>query len=61
MRKRGETEVKYLKSSIIPLDLRPKATRAIRRRLTKFQAKKLTSSQFKRVRNFPMRIFAVPM
>merc|ERR1712222_83961 len=61
LRKRGETEIKYLKSSRIPLDLRPKATRAIRRRVTKFQAQKLTSSQFKRTRNFPLRTFAVPL
>jgi large subunit ribosomal protein L35e len=44
----------------IPIDLRPKKTRAMRRRLTKFQSKKLTLKQLKRKLNFPMRKFAVP-
>lgn len=54
-------DVKILKSKHIPFDLRSKKTRAIRRRLTKFQAKKLTSSALKRTRNFPKRTFAVPL
>ncbi len=53
--------VKNLKSKHIPKDLRFKKTRAIRQRLTKFQAKKLTSSELKRTRNFARRTFAVPL
>lgn len=42
-----------------PLDLRPKKTRAIRRRLTKEQINKKTARQAKRDKAFPMRKFAV--
>jgi large subunit ribosomal protein L35e len=42
-----------------PLDLRPKKTRAIRRRLTKEQAGKKTLRQIKKDRAFPMRKYAV--
>lgn len=42
-----------------PLDLRPKKTRAIRRRLTKEQISKKTVRQAKRDRAFPMRKYAV--
>ena len=55
-----KTTIKNLKMKHIPIDLRPKKTRAMRRRLTKFQSKKLTLKQFKRKLNFPMRKFAVP-
>jgi len=55
------TTLKYLKKKFLPLDLRIKKTRAIRRRLTKFQAKKLTLPQLKRKLNFPKRTFAVPL
>ena len=55
-----KTTIKNLKMKHIPIDLRPKKTRAMRRRLTKFQAKKLTLKQLKRKLNFPMRKFAVP-
>ena len=44
----------------IPLDLRPKLTRAMRRRMTKFERKLVTLRQLKRKLNFPMRKFAVP-
>jgi len=54
-------DVKNLKSKHIPFDLRFKKTRAIRRRLNKFQAKKLSSAVLKRTRNFPRRTFAVPL
>ena len=44
----------------IPLDLRPKLTRAMRRRMTKSERKLVTLRQLKRKLNFPMRKFAVP-
>ena len=54
------TKIKNLKMKHIPLDLRPKRTRAIRRRMTKFERKLVTLRQLKRKLNFPMRKFAVP-
>ena len=56
-----ETTIKNLKFRHLPLDLRPKRTRAIRRRLTKFESKLLTLRQLKRKLNFPKRRFAVPL
>ena len=53
------TKIKNLKMKHIPLDLRPKRTRAIRRRMTKFERKLVTLRQLKRKLNFPMRKFAV--
>ena len=53
-------EIKNLKMKHIPLDLRPKLTRAMRRRMTKFERKLVTLRQLKRKLNFPMRKFAVP-
>ena len=55
-----KTTVKNLKSKNIPLDLRPKLTRAKRRRLTKYERKLVTLKQLKRKLNFPVRKFAVP-
>ena len=54
-----KTTIKNLKMKHIPLDLRPKLTRAMRRRLTKFERKLVTLRQLKRKLNFPMRKFAV--
>lgn len=42
-----------------PLDLRPKKTRAIRRRLTTEQANAKTERMVKKARHFPLRRFAV--
>ena len=42
-----------------PLDLRPKKTRAIRRRLTPAQAGAKTERAIKKARHFPQRRFAV--
>merc|ERR1712032_469974 len=53
LRKHYET-MKYA-----PLDLRPKKTRAIRRRLTKFEAEKQTSRATKFDALFPLRRYAV--
>ena len=55
-----KTTIKNLKMKHIPLDLRPKLTRAMRRRMTKFERKLVTLRQLKRNLNFPMRKFAVP-
>ena len=55
-----KTTIKNLKLKHIPLDLRPKRTRAMRRRMTKFERKLITLRQLKRKLNFPMRKFAVP-
>ena len=55
-----KTTIKNLKLKHIPLDLRPKLTRAKRRRMTKFERKLVTLRQLKRKLNFPMRKFAVP-
>jgi len=49
----------YSKKKFIPIDLRPKKTRAIRRRLTKHQASMKTEKQKKNEAYFPMRKFAV--
>ena len=51
--------IKNLKMKHLPLDLRPKKTRAIRRKMTKFESKLLTLKLFKRKLSFPMRKFAV--
>ena len=55
-----KTTIKNLKMKHIPLDLRPKLTRAKRRRMTKFERKLVTLRQLKRKLNFPTRKFAVP-
>ena len=55
-----KTTVKNLKVKNIPLDLRPKLTRAKRRQLTKYERKLVTLRQLKRKLNFPVRKFAVP-
>ena len=55
-----KTTIKNLKMKHIPLDLRPKLTRAMRRRMTKFERKLVTLRQLKRKLNFTTRKFAVP-
>ncbi|URE48045.1 60S ribosomal protein [Musa troglodytarum] len=49
----------YKKKKLIPLDLRPKKTRAIRRRLTKRQDSLKTERQKKKEMYFPMRKYAI--
>eukprot|EP00245_Coleochaete_scutata_P007904 TRINITY_DN23709_c0_g1_i1.p2 TRINITY_DN23709_c0_g1~~TRINITY_DN23709_c0_g1_i1.p2 ORF type:complete len:140 (-),score=41.56 TRINITY_DN23709_c0_g1_i1:620-991(-) len=49
----------YAKKKYLPLDLRPKKTRAIRRRLTKYQASLKTERQKKKEAYFPLRKYAV--
>eukprot|EP00250_Pteridium_aquilinum_P005299 c15413_g1_i1 orf=140-508(+) len=47
------------KNKRLPLDLRPKKTRAIRRRLTKYQANMKTEKQKKKEAYFPQRKYAL--
>ncbi|OMP02691.1 Ribosomal protein L29 [Corchorus olitorius] len=49
----------YQKKKFLPLDLRPKKTRAIRRRLTKHQVSLKTEREKKKDLYFPMRKYAV--
>ena len=49
----------YKKKRHLPLDLRPKKTRAIRRRLTKGEAARVAPKERKKRSQFPMRKFAV--
>lgn len=49
----------YKKKKYLPLDLRPKKTRAIRRRLSKADAARKTPKQKKKDQHFPIRKYAV--
>ncbi|KAL6200076.1 hypothetical protein ACLB2K_029858 [Fragaria x ananassa] len=49
----------YKNKKLLPLDLRPKKTRAIRRRLTKHQASLKTEREKKREMYFPLRKYAI--
>ncbi|KAF8138285.1 ribosomal protein L29 [Boletus edulis] len=49
----------YKNKKYLPLDLRPKKTRAIRRRLTKHEASSRTEKQHKKDIHFPLRKYAV--
>jgi large subunit ribosomal protein L35e len=49
----------YAKKKYLPLDLRAKQTRAIRRRLSAKDAARVTQKQKKRQTHFPQRKFAV--
>jgi len=49
----------YKNKKYAPLDLRPKKTRAIRRRLTKHEASLKTLKQRKKEQHFPIRKYAV--
>ncbi|XP_022755718.1 60S ribosomal protein L35-like, partial [Durio zibethinus] len=49
----------YKRKKFLPLDLRPKKTRAIRRRLTKHQQSLKTEREKKREMYFPMRKYAI--
>ncbi|KAF2214660.1 hypothetical protein CERZMDRAFT_65903 [Cercospora zeae-maydis SCOH1-5] len=56
---RAQLRLFYQKKKYLPLDLRSKQTRAIRRRLSPEDAKRVTEKQKKRQRHFPQRQFAV--
>lgn len=56
---RQQLKIFYKNKKYAPLDLRPKKTRAIRRRLTKHEASLVTERQKKRQMHFPQRKYAV--
>ncbi|KAH8808272.1 60S ribosomal protein L35 [Xylogone sp. PMI_703] len=56
---RSQLRLFYAKKKYLPLDLRPKQTRAIRRRLTKHESDLKLEKQKKREVHFPQRKFAV--
>ncbi|KAK6335616.1 60S ribosomal protein L35 [Orbilia brochopaga] len=56
---RHQLRLFYQKKKYIPLDLRPKQTRAIRRRLTQHEASQKTDKQKKKEKHFPQRIYAI--
>ncbi|KAF9903465.1 60S ribosomal protein L35 [Linnemannia zychae] len=56
---RAQLRLFYQKKNFLPLDLRVKKTRAIRRRLTKHEASVKTVKQQKKDAHFPLRKYAV--
>jgi large subunit ribosomal protein L35e len=56
---RSELKKHYKNSKHVPLDLRPKKTRAIRRRLTEEQLNKKTKKQQRLSYVFPQRTYAL--
>ena len=56
---RAQLRLFYKGKKYMPLDLRPKQTRSMRRRLTKEEASRVTEKQKKRQRHFPQRNYAV--
>src|SRR5436190_12849862 len=56
---RHQLRLFYAKKKYIPLDLRPKQTRAVRRRLTKHEKSLKTERQKKKALHFPQRIYAI--
>jgi len=57
----AEARKQYKGKKYVPLDLRPKKTRAIRRRLKPEQKNAKTQKQKTKDSNFPMRKYAVTM
>lgn len=56
---RAQLRIFYKNKKYLPLDLRAKQTRAIRRRMTKHEATMITEKQKKKQSHFPQRNFAV--
>ncbi|MCJ1429200.1 60S ribosomal protein L35 [Sticta canariensis] len=56
---RSQLRIFYHNKKYLPLDLRPKRTRAIRRRLSKHEASRITEKQRKKKTHFPPRKYAV--
>lgn len=56
---RAQLRIFYKNKKYIPLDLRAKQTRAIRRRLTKHEAGLTTEKAKKKLSHFPQRMYAV--
>ncbi len=58
-KQRSQLRIFYKGKKYLPLDLRPKATRAIRRRLSKEDASRVLEKTKKKQIHFPQRQFAV--
>ena len=58
-KRRYEAKLVYLGKKYIPKDLRPKTTRAMRRRMSHEQANKNTVKAEKKASNFPRRRYAL--
>jgi large subunit ribosomal protein L35e len=56
---RSQLRIFYKNKKYLPLDLRAKQTRAIRRRLSKEDASRVTEKQKKKQTHFPQRNYAV--
>lgn len=56
---RAQLRLFYKNKKYMPLDLRPKQTRAIRRRLSKVDAARQLEKTVKRATHFPQRKYAV--
>jgi large subunit ribosomal protein L35e len=56
---RSQLRLFYKGKKYLPLDLRPKQTRAIRRRLTKSESEKVLEKTKKRATHFPQRKYAI--
>ncbi|KKA16861.1 60S ribosomal protein L35 [Rasamsonia emersonii CBS 393.64] len=56
---RAQLRLFYKGKKYLPLDLRPKLTRAMRRRLTRHEASLVTEKQRKKQIHFPQRKYAV--
>ncbi|KAF1995868.1 60S ribosomal protein-like protein L35 [Amniculicola lignicola CBS 123094] len=56
---RAQLRIFYKNKKYLPLDLRPKQTRAIRRKLTPHEASRITEKQKKKQTHFPQRKYAV--
>lgn len=56
---RAQLRIFYKGKKYLPLDLRAKQTRAIRRRMTKHEVNAVTEKQAKKQRHFPQRNYAV--
>eukprot|EP01017_Pseudomicrothorax_dubius_P041676 TRINITY_DN668_c0_g2_i2.p1 TRINITY_DN668_c0_g2~~TRINITY_DN668_c0_g2_i2.p1 ORF type:complete len:126 (-),score=51.75 TRINITY_DN668_c0_g2_i2:103-480(-) len=58
-KRRNDIRSQLKNAQRLPLDLRPKLTRAIRQRLTKFERRQKTTRDLKREQNFPLRKYAL--
>jgi large subunit ribosomal protein L35e len=56
---RSQLRLFYKNKKYLPLDLRPKQTRAIRRRLSKHESEKVLEKTKKRSTHFPQRKYAI--
>ncbi|RPB28451.1 60S ribosomal protein L35 [Terfezia boudieri ATCC MYA-4762] len=59
VQQRHQLRLFYKGKKYLPLDLRPKKTRAIRRRLTAYESSLKTAKEKKKQTHFPQRKFAV--